>query len=471
MILRVFEQGVLRVNVSMGKKLVFALGQFGLALSAYGVGKLFLAFYVPNGSAVFRVYIPQGYIASLFTVAGLIVAITRLVDVAAGPVSGWLTDRSTLPRGRRIPFMARAALPLALFSILVFCPPFDNALGANALFAAAMVVAFYACLSLYAIPYLALIAELGDRPRDRVFLSALLASVTALATLLGNRVYTLADFFESLTGLLPLASFRLTLAVFACLGAIFMLLPALVIDERKAHPERAVREGLFDSVGAVLKDRHFRSYVFSDFMFRTAAAFVIMGFSWHVTVLLGLPRRSADLFILLVFFSNLALYFPVCVAARKLGKRKVLFIAFLLMTGALVSAAFAGLYGLSPFAQGTILSLAVAVPYAVFSVLPIAVVADLAVANERKTGHARAGVYFGVHQFMAKSGELAAGIVMPLFLSMRDLSDTTRIPSSGSLRFTLAAAAAILFVGFLALFGYREKEVMSVLEGGAEIGR
>ncbi len=458
------------MDVSIGKKTVYVLGQFGMVLCAYGAGKLFLSFYVPDGSPIFPVYVSQGYIAGLFTVAGIIVALMRLVDLLSGPVAGWLSDRRPVRDGRRTRFMSVAAIPLALFSALVFFPPARNALTLNAVAVAVVGILFYASLSLYAVPYLALIPALGRRSRDRVFLSAALASVTALASLLGNRVYTLMDLAVTRFGLGPLASFRLVIAAFAVAGGIAMLAPALVLDEPEAREgsERdekdARREPFSSSLSAVLSDRHFKSYLFSDAMFRVAAACVITGFSWYVTVLLSLPRRSADLFLLLVFFSNLALYFPVCAASRRLGKRKVLFIAFLLMIAALACAAFAGKYSVSATVQGMMLSLAVSVPYAVFSVLPNAVVADLSVASERKTGRDRAGAYFGVHQFVTRSGELAAGIIVPVFLSMRHVSGRGETPSSASLRATIVVAACFLVVGFVSLFGYREKEVTAVLE-------
>ncbi len=467
------------MDVSIGRKMVYVLGQFGMVLCAYGAGKLFLSFYVPNGSPIFPVYISQGYIAGLFTAAGLIVALMRLVDLVAGPLVGWISDRRPGRDGRRTHFMTVAAVPLALFSALVFLPPTRNALALNAVAVAVVGILFYASLSLYAVPYLALIPELGRRSRDRVFISASLASVTALASLLGNRVYTIMDYAVTRLGLGPLASFRLVIAGFAVVGGIAMLAPALVLGGRDGSGEgdaegegaadsghdADVREPFSSSLSAVLSDRHFRAYLFSDAMFRVAAACVVTGFSWYVTVLLSLPRRSADLFLILVFFSNLALYFPVCVAARRLGKRKVLFIAFLLMIAALACAAFAGMYSVSATVQGMMLSFAVSVPYAVFSVLPNAVVADLSVASERKTGTGRAGAYFGVHQFVMRSGELVAGIIVPVFLSMRAVSGHEATPSSSSLRATIVVAACFLAVGFLSLFGYREKEVTAVLEG------
>lgn len=452
------------MHMSFGKKLLYAFGQFGLVLCAYGAGKLFLSFYVPDGSPIFPVYLPQGYIAGFFTVAGLVVALNRLVDVVAGLLSGWLSDRTSLKDGRRIPFLLASAAPLALFSVLIFCPPFSNALYLNSFFVAGISILFYLFLSFYAVPYLSLLAELGDRPGDRLQLSTLLAVATALASLSGNRIYTLMDVIVASIGISPLASFRLVLTLFALVSCVCMLIPALILGEGDCRRPEPVREPFARALSTVIGDRYFRSYLLADSMFRIAAACLITGFSLYASVLLGLPRRFSEVFLLLVFFSNLALYLPIGLAARRFGKRKLLFIAFLLLFASLFAAVFAGKYPISPLAQAVSFSMLFSIPYAAFSAIPNAVVADLAVAAERKTGSGRAGLYFGVHSFVVRSGEIVAGILFPFFAVVFGRQGADGSPGGAGLRMSLVVAAAFAFIGFVSLFGYREKEVMAVFD-------
>jgi Na+/melibiose symporter-like transporter len=453
------------VNLSLGKKCVYALGQFGLVLSAYGAGKLFVSFFVDTGishSGEFPLYIDSRYYFGFFTVVGLIVALNRIVDLAGGLLSGWLSDRSHMPKGRRTGFMLMAALPLAAFSVLVFFPPVAAVAPANAVFVLVCMVCFFSALALYTTPYLALISEFGVTPRQRMQLSMLTAFASSLAYLLGNRVSFFMNAFGADLGLSSVMSFRLVIGLYGLVAGVCLALPPLLIDERRYSQSEAVTDGFQESIAIVLKDTYFRSYLVSDLMYRIAAAFIMTGFTFYVTLLLGQRQDTAALYLLIIFFVNLALYYPISVVVDHLGKRKVLFAAFLMFMLFLVFSAFAGRYPLDPFAQGLILCILVSIPLSVFTVVPFALVADLAVASERKTGIQRGGTYFGVHSLVVKAGELIPALFFPVAVMMG--SAGKGVPGRTGLRLTLILAAVFSLVGFLSLFGYREREIASLLE-------
>jgi Na+/melibiose symporter-like transporter len=453
------------VNLSFGKKCVYALGQFGLVLSAYGAGKLFVSFFVDTGishSGEFPLYIDSRYYFGFFTVVGLIIALNRIVDLAGGLLSGWLSDRSHMPKGRRTGFMLMAALPLAAFSVLVFFPPVATIAPANAVFVLVCMVCFFSALALYTTPYLALISEFGVTPRQRMQLSMLTAFASSLAYLLGNRVSFFMNAFGADLGLSSVMSFRLVIGLYGLVAGVCLALPPLLIDERRYSQSEAVTDGFQESIAIVLKDTYFRSYLVSDLMYRIAAAFIMTGFTFYVTLLLGQRQDTAALYLLIIFFVNLALYYPISVVVDHLGKRKVLFAAFLMFMLFLVFSAFAGRYPLDPFAQGLILCILVSIPLSVFTVVPFALVADLAVASERKTGIQRGGTYFGVHSLVVKAGELIPALFFPVAVMMG--SAGKGVPGRAGLRLTLILAAVFSLIGFLSLFGYREREIASLLE-------
>jgi GPH family glycoside/pentoside/hexuronide:cation symporter len=128
----------------------------------------------------------------------------------------------------------------------------------------------------------------------------------------------------------------------------------------------------------------------------------------------------------------------------------------------LTLSSFAGSYPVPSAIQGAVLSILIAIPLAVFTVVPNAIVADFAVAAEKKTGAQRSGMYFGVHSLVMKSGQLFATLLFPLVMSVGSLSShgATRV----GLRATLILSAIFSFIGFCALFGYREKEVAALLD-------
>jgi Na+/melibiose symporter-like transporter len=447
--------------LSLRKKILYALGQFGLVLCAYGAGKLFVSFYVTRGfygDAVFPSYIPERFIFGLFTVSGIILAVCRLVDAFAGVWFGYKSDASTNKKGRRTGLMVSAALPLALFSVLVFFPPSASSHSINAIFVMLFEVAFYVFLAMYSVPYIALLAEIGETPRDRVVISTMMAFATGLASLFGNRIFWLSDFLNANTGLSPVWVFRLIIALYALVAFVCMIIPARYINEKTVGPDLPVKGTLGESVSAVFRDSYFRHYFFADLMYRVASALTVAGFSSYAILLLGLTARDAAFFMLLIFFVGILLYVPVCLLVRRYGKRKLLFTAFLMLMGFLVVAAFAGRYPISPYFQGLVFSLLVAIPVAVFTVVPNALVADLAVVSERKTGDQRAGLYFGLYGLSEKASQMIVVIVFPLIVALG--GEASKI----GLRVTLAIAAVLSLTGFLFLFGYREKEVSAVLD-------
>jgi len=453
------------VNLSFGKKCVYALGQFGLVLCAFGAGKLFVSFFVNggiSGSHDFPSYIDSRFYFGFFTVVGFIIALNRLIDFLGGLVSGWLSDRSRMKKGRRTGFMIASALPLAVFSVLVFFPPVTGESPANAFFVAVCTVCFFSALALYTTPYLALLSEFGSTPRQRMQLSTLTASASALAYLLGNRISFFADHFAADLSLSPVESFRLVIALFALVSGVCLAIPPLFIDERRYSQTDPVTDGFSDSLSIVLKDTYFRSYLVSDLMYRIAAAFIMTGFSFYVTLLLGQKPDTVALYLLIIFFVNIALYFPVSIIVGHLGKKKVLFAAFLMLMLFMAFSAFAGNYPLDPFAQGLILCILAAMPLAVFTVVPNALVADLTVASERKTGIQRGGAYFGIFSLVVKAGELVSVLLFPLIVAIG--SSGAGVPGRAGLRLTLVLAAIFSLVGFISLFGYREKEIASLFE-------
>ncbi len=453
------------MNLSFGKKVVYALGQFGLVLSAFGAGSLFVTFFVTrtfSETVRFPVLLHQNYFFGFFTTAGLVLALSKLVEAAGGLFFGYASDRNTMKKGRRTGFMQVAALPATVFSVLVFFPPSGSALLLNSLYVLVVTVLFYFFLSMYTAPYLALLAELGSSPRERMFLSTLQAAATALASLLGNRILIFMQMIGSRFSLSPLDAFRGIIVLYALVSGICMMLPVLLIDEKTCCSAEPVKETLSVSIGTVLKDAYFRPFLLADLMYRLASAFIMTGFMLYLTALLGLPKREVSFFMLLVFFSNLLLFFPVCVLTRFIGKRKMLLSAFLLFMVVLAVAVFAGKYPVVSFTQGVILSVLLAIPFSVFTVVPNALVSDLVFAAERRTGVQRGGMYFGVYSLAVKAGLMFSSLLSPLVMLIG--SSTTGTAGRMGLRITIIAAAFFALAGFLFLFGYREKEVTVLLE-------
>lgn len=132
---------------------LFATGQFGWSLLSGLISNWLVYFYQPDEASIAQgqtVFIPQGLvIPGIFTVIGGITAFGRLFDAVTDPWIASLSDRCTSPKGRRIPFLKWASLPLALATVLVFWSPVNENSWINAVFLFVMVMAYYLSITAY----------------------------------------------------------------------------------------------------------------------------------------------------------------------------------------------------------------------------------------------------------------------------------------------------------------------------------
>jgi len=445
------------------KKMIYAVGQFGWTLCAFGVSNLLVAFYVPGADGTtmeFPVLIYQGYLFGFFTAIGLILALTRIFDATASLFSASLCDRNRLKRNRRTGMMTAAVIPFAVLSVAMFVPPTPTDYRLNSIWLLIGISMFYLFMALYAIPYFALLTEIGKDSLERTKISALQALFGGMGFLLGTGIWHFTDFLVDHFGLSAVTAFRLVLAVFACVGTLAMLLPVLFLrlPDSAGDP---VRERLPASANRVFADRNYRPFLVADSMYWLANTIVLTGFQYYSVYLLRMPVNQVLLPSRIIILCSFLFYYPAYRLVRLWGKRRPLFIAFLLFTLLFSLAVFIGKYPGVPFLQATLLVVFFSFPVALFSIIPNALVADMAVAAEIRSGTQRSAMYFGVRSVIMKTAQMVAVLIFPsLMLVGSRGAEVGRL----GLRLTLVLAAVLSLSGFISLFWYREKEVRSVLE-------
>jgi Na+/melibiose symporter-like transporter len=132
---------------------------------AHGVGSM--AFAAKDAAVVnFVPFFYTQVVGLSGTLYGAAAFIGQLSDAISDPVVGTLSDNHRSRWGRRHPFMAFAAIPVALCFLFIFMPP---ALGQWGLFLwlAAGLVALRTFLTFFAIPHTALGAELSSDYEER----------------------------------------------------------------------------------------------------------------------------------------------------------------------------------------------------------------------------------------------------------------------------------------------------------------
>ncbi len=475
------------VPLPFGKKIVYALGQFGWSLASFGVANLLVYFYSPptraDGIPMFPAFIAAA------AIIGVIGGVSRLFDGITDPlIAGW-SDRSSARIGRRRKYMSIGALPFALLSVLVFMPPAGGGTLLNTVWLSITVILFYFFMTMYVTPFMALVSELGHSPDERLQLSTMISITWALGFLVGNTAYMFQGILESaiagseaVTPEISVVALQLTLGLFAIVALVLMVLPVVFIDERKHCEHHVSEEGPFQALLQALRNRNFRLFALSDLSYWLAMTFVQTGISFYVIMLLGLDKEMATLLMTVMFVTSFVFYVPIGIVAKKIGKKKLLSIAFVLfiLTGALMSVW--GFGPIPPVVQGFGLMIFAAFPIAVFGILPNAIIADIAEADGIQNGNFKAAIFFGARTLMSKLGQSLTLFVFPIVSTLtigraevlteaqaqaQEL-DVVGATTSG-VRFTAVVAVVALAVGFALFLRYDEKKVLRTLATKEEL--
>jgi len=445
-------------KLPFGKKIIYALGQFGWSLGSFGVMNLLYYFYDSNiqldGSRMFPLYLGSA------AVLGIIAALSRVFDGITDPIIAGLSDRSKSSFGRRRTFMAIGALPFAVLSLLVFLPPSGSNV-INTLWLMVMTFLFYLFMTMYVTPFFALLSELGHTPSERLQLSTMISITWALGFMTGNGAYAFQGVLEK-GGFSPLNSFHMVLGGFALLSFIFMILPVISIDEKKYCQEHSSDEGSFQAVLRAFKNKDFLFFTLSDFTYFLALTFIQTGISFYIIQLLGLPKEMASTLMLVLFLMSFVFYVPVGFIALKVGKKNLLLGAFILFMVTWLLLVFWGYLPFTPRIQALLTVILASLPMAAFGILPNAIIADIAEADGIRTGNYKAAVYFGARTFMSKMGASVTLLIFPLLSHIG--GDPGGAPTSLGIRLTAVAALVFVAFGFFLFLRYDEKGTKALLK-------
>jgi Na+/melibiose symporter-like transporter len=439
--------------------IVYALGQLGWSLGSYGAGNLISYFYMPptDGGAIFPAFLFRGPVLGVLTIVGLLAASGRIFDAVSDPLVAGLSDRNRSPFGKRRIFMAIGGLPFAVSSFFIFFPPVSAISDMNVVSLAVTLFVFYLAMTVYVVPFTAMISELGHTRRRRLVLSTLVSVAWTAGYAIGSQVYLVQGLLEA--KLTPTRAFQVTIGSFAAISAVCMYLPVLFIDEgRYARPTSSSQSPVRALMSAI-RNRDFMFFSLADLTYWMALTITQMGVSYFVVVLLGLEKQFASLLLNALFIASFACYIPVNRAARRFGKKRVMVVSFILLGVTFVAFFLLGSIAAPPLAQAAVIVVLAAFPIASFGILPTAILADLSTADGAATGNHKAGVFFGTRNFVRKMGISLANLAFPSLLL---LGNTAENPTG--VRLAAVLAALLCGVGFVAFLFYDEAGVDRALD-------
>ena len=457
---------------------VFAIGQLGWSILSGIITTWLVTFYLPTDSSVAagaKFYVPTGLIIlGVLTILGLITFICRIFDAVTDPWIASLSDRSTNPKGRRIPFMKRAAIPFAIVTVLVFFAPFGVEKGQptsawNIVWILVTLLLFYLFMTMYCTPYNALISEFGKTQEDRMFISTAISLTFFFGTLLAYLPFALAG---PLQGMVPYAwSYRIWFIVLAVFALICMLVPVFKLNEKDFVDAKPSESDAMKSLMKTFRNKEFRKFSLSDIAYWIGLTLFQTGLPFFVTVSMGLNESNTMLFMGGMTVLSACFYPFVSKLVARHGKKKLVIAGFL---GLALAYAVTALIGVVPFLTGMLPGILIVIiaafPMALLGIIPQAIVADVAEEDAILTGEKREGMFFAARTFAMKFGQ---SIAMLVFTSLAVLGTTQNTSSNDltasptGLRIVAVAAVCFCVLGAVILASYDEKKVMKTL-GSAE---
>lgn len=407
--------------------IMYSLGQAGWNLVNSCIMLLLIYFYVPpeqDGGAFFPEFIQGNAVFFNFTIVGLLMFVGTVISALTDIIMGPLSDRSRFKFGRRRAFLAIAFIPVTIFTIASFLPPVTGVSPINAIWLAVSILGFNVFLSVYVTPYTALIAELGHTQKDRVLISTIIAITWGIGMIGANTVFALKGVVAQTFAIPEVKAFQWLIVAFSLIAMFFMLIPVIFINENKyCLKSEPVDENPWEQMKAVLRITHFRRYMFVELLYWFSVQFLQLGIVYYVTVLLAMPEQYAT-FVVIGVAAFAFMSFPIVMPlTEKYDKKLLMLVAF---------SSFALLF-LFVFMQGIIsmpIYLVVAgiillntFPMAVFGILPVALVSDMATEDAQKTGKLRSATFFGVKFFVMKLGLSLTSLLFPTVLLLGKSTD------------------------------------------------
>ena len=454
---------------------IFAVGQLGWSILSGLINAWLVTFYLPTTQDVEKgahFYLPTGLIIfGILTILGLIAFICRIFDAVTDPWIASLSDRSTNPKGRRIPFMKRAAVPFAVIAVLVFFAPVNGVSGVNIAWVLCTLILFYLFMTMYCTPYNALISEFGKTQEDRMYISTAISLTFFFGTLIAYLPFVFAGVLQGMA--MSFAwSYRACFIVLAIVALVCMLIPVFKLNEKEFVDAAPSDSNAIKSLGKTFQNKEFVKFAASDIAYWIGLTLFQTGLPFFVKVSMELDASWA-MYLLGGMTVLSACFYPiVSKLVSKFGKKKLVITGFLGLALAYVVTALIGILpGFKGIVPGILIVAISAFPMALLGIIPQAIVADVAEQDAIVTGEKREGMFFAARTFAMKMGQSVAMLVftsLAVLGTTQDLKSNDLTASPIGLRIVAIVAICFCVLGAVILAAYDEKKVMKTINDNAD---
>ncbi len=436
--------------LSRRQQVGYACGMLGYSILINIISVMLIYVYVPPNHTELIPLIPQVTILGIFSLLSLVVASGRLFDAVTDPLIAFLSDRSRHKKGRRLPFMAWGLLPAALFCLLVFIPLEYAESTANLWWLTLLQLGFYFFLTVYIVPYNALLPELAKTSSDRVTLSAWLSIGYVGGIVVSSQTPLLADVLQDSLALASRnVAIQWAIGLLAILAALFMAIPLWSIDEKKHCTSQPITIPIRVALRQTLRNRNFLLFVIAETFYFVSVTIVTSGLLYYLTVLLGLEESLGGLVMATMVLTSLIFYPFVNRLVKRFGKKRLIIFCFAYLGALLGGVYFMGRLPFPPAAQIFGFAILASFPLAFLGILPFALIAELAELDGQETGQQKEAMYFAVRNLANKCGQ-TCGIMTFAILTLfgKDPGNDFGIRLSGVIGFALCLLAVLAFSHF-----------------------
>ena len=323
-----------------------------------------------------------------------------------------------------------------------------------------MQLLFYLFLTIYVTPYFALLPELGHTAEERLNLSTWISITYALGIILASQVPLLAEVLQRslvLGGKVP--ALQLTIGLIALVAALFMFFPVWFIDEKTYCQSGRAEIPLREALRRTFHNRHFIYYVAADFTYFMGLTIIMTGLLYYITVLLRLEAALMGVLLPLLVIASFLFYPLVNVLAKKTGKKVLVVVSFLFMSGIFLMIYFLGRLPLDSQLQAYLIVFCFALPLSFLGILPNAILADIAEHDALASGIKQEGMFFAARTLMQKFGQTFGVLLFAALTTLgKDPGHDLGVRLSG-----LCGALLCLLAG-LYFLRYNEKQVLEETE-------
>ncbi len=441
----------LHAKLSVREKVAYGFGSAAFSIKDHGFTTFLMIFYNQI------IGLPAAWV-------GAAIMVVMVVDGVADPLIGYYSDNLRTKWGRRHPMMYAAALPSALFYILLWSPPEGSHL-VQMVYLILIAVGVRLSVSLFEIPNTALMSELSGDYDERTSLSASRALWSAIALigmavigfkLLGNSGEHLA--IEKMnSGTFAAYSYIAAAIIFFAIlvssCGTRKRIPALLALNSAAsgHPSlKALLQGIRD----ILHDRSYRSVIGCSFFFavcagvNTSLAVYVMGYVWKLS-----PNQIGAL--ATAYIPGLILAVWVASLAKKFGKKAITVSMLLVLTVACCGPLTLRLIGVVQEGSTMLMPLLalqmalVATCVVAVTIIGVSMIADVTEDVQLYTGKRLEGVMFSA-QIMINKAVSGIGIfISGLILSAIHFPEKAVV---GHVDISVLDNLALAYIGFIVVF-------------------